>query len=172
MLVVAHTLIHWVDAGGALWLRSGMLQAGSRWASTTRCCGLLGRSSSGAPPARSPVRWHRQAPNCAASASEMVQVHQHHAADRRNVRPDAVLASTGEVEEHTPRVSMSLSSVGNPAWQSIRGVRFAMRNGPTLVAILVTHEAVDDVEKATAGDGGPLARFNKHRDRLEVVPVV
>ena len=114
------------------------------------------------------MRWHRQAPNCAASASEMVQVHQHHAADRRNVRPDAVLASTGEVEEHTPRVSMSLSSVGNPAWQSIRGVRFAMHNGPTLVAILVTHDAVDDVEKAPPGDGGPLARFNKHREKFEL----
>ena len=62
---------------------------------------------------------------------------------------------------------MSLSSVGNPAWQSIRGVRFAMRNGPILVPILVTHDAVDDVEKAAAGDGGPLARFNKHRDRFE-----
>jgi hypothetical protein len=31
----------------------------------------------------------------------MVQVHQHHAADRRNVRPDAVLASTGERRELT-----------------------------------------------------------------------
>jgi len=43
-----------------------------------------------------------------------------------------------------------------------------MRNGPTLVAILVTHDAVDDVEKATAGDGGLLARFSKHRDRFEL----
>ena len=50
---------------------------------------------------------------------------------------------------------------------AVRGVRFAMRNGPILVAILVTHDAVDDVEKAAAGDGGPLARFNKHRDRFE-----
>ena len=41
-------------------------------------------------------------------------------------------------------------------------------NGPTLVAILVTHDAVDDVEKATAGDGGPLARVSKHRDRFEL----
>jgi hypothetical protein len=61
---------------------------------------------------------------------------------------------------------VSLSSVGNPAWQTIRGVRFAMRNGPMLVAVLVTHDAVADVEKTT-GDGGPLARFNKHRDRFE-----
>jgi hypothetical protein len=64
---------------------------------------------------------------------------------------------------------MSLSSFGNPAWDTIRGVRFAMRNGPMLVAVLVTHDAVDDVEKAAAGDGGQLARFNKHRDRFEQV---
>jgi type I site-specific restriction endonuclease len=42
-----------------------------------------------------------------------------------------------------------------------------MRHGPTLVAILVTHDAVDDVEETT-GDGGPLARFNKHRDKFEL----
>ena len=63
---------------------------------------------------------------------------------------------------------MSLSSVGNPAWQSIRGVRFSMLNGPMLVVVLVTHDAVDDVEAATPGDGGSLARFNKHRDRFEL----
>jgi hypothetical protein len=63
---------------------------------------------------------------------------------------------------------VSLSSVGSPGWQTIRGVRFAMRNGPTLVAILVTHDAVDDVEKATPGEGRQLARFNKHRDRFEL----
>jgi hypothetical protein len=28
---------------------------------------------------------------------------------------------------------MSLSSVGNPAWETIRGVRFAMLYGATLV---------------------------------------
>ena len=40
-------------------------------------------------------------------------------------------------------------------------------SGPTLVAILVTHDAVDDVEK-TNEDGGPLARFSKHRDKFEL----
>ena len=64
---------------------------------------------------------------------------------------------------------MSLSSIGNPAWDTLRGVRFAMLYGSTLVAVLVTHDAVDDVESATPGDGGPLARFNKHRDRFELV---
>lgn len=62
---------------------------------------------------------------------------------------------------------MSLTSVGNPAWQSIRGVRFAMLNGPTLVTVLVTHDAVDDIERAAPGDGGPLACFNRHRVTFE-----
>jgi Protein of unknown function (DUF1488) len=63
---------------------------------------------------------------------------------------------------------MSLSSVGNPAWETIRGVRFAMLCGPTLVAILVTHAALDDIERAPPGMGGRLACFNKHRDALEL----
>jgi hypothetical protein len=63
---------------------------------------------------------------------------------------------------------MTLSSVGNPAWDTIRGVRFAMLYGSTLVAVLVTHDAVDDVEPATAAESGQLARFNKHRDRFEL----
>jgi hypothetical protein len=64
---------------------------------------------------------------------------------------------------------MSLSSFGNPAWNTVRGVRFSMLYGSALVAILVTHDAVDDVEKAAAEDGGPLARFNKHRNRFELI---
>jgi hypothetical protein len=63
---------------------------------------------------------------------------------------------------------MSLTSVGNPAWQSIRGVRFSMLHSPTTVSFLVTHDAVDDVEHATTGDGGPLARFTKHREKFEL----
>ena len=35
---------------------------------------------------------------------------------------------------------MSLSSVANPAWETIRGVRFAMLDGSTLVAVLVTQQ--------------------------------
>jgi hypothetical protein len=70
---------------------------------------------------------------------------------------------------------MSLSSIGNPAWNTARGVRFAMQYGPTLVAVMVTHAALDNIELATPGVGGHLACFNKHRDALEqieVAPVV
>ena len=64
---------------------------------------------------------------------------------------------------------MSLSSVGNPAWDSVRGVRFAMLYGPTLVAVVVTHAALDNIELPAAGAGGHLACFNKHRDAIEKI---
>jgi len=51
---------------------------------------------------------------------------------------------------------MSLSSFGNPAWESIRGVRFSMLHGP----------ALDDIEHGSQ-ENGYLARFNKHRSALE-----
>ena len=64
---------------------------------------------------------------------------------------------------------MSLSSVGNPAWETIRGVRFSMLHGSTLVSVLVTHAALDDIERAPPGVGRYLACFNKHRDAIEEV---
>ena len=62
---------------------------------------------------------------------------------------------------------MSLSSIGNPAWNTIRGVRFGMRYGPTLIAVLVTHAALEDIERIPPGVGGHLACFKKHRDAFE-----
>ena len=41
---------------------------------------------------------------------------------------------------------MSLSPIGNPAWKTVRGVRFAMQYGASLVAILVTNAALDEME--------------------------
>ena len=67
---------------------------------------------------------------------------------------------------------MSLSPVANPAWETIRGVRFAMLYGSTLVAVLVTHAALDDIERARPRVGGQLACFNKHRDAIEQVASV
>jgi Protein of unknown function (DUF1488) len=64
---------------------------------------------------------------------------------------------------------MSLSSVGNPAWNTIRGVRFAMLYGPTFVAILVTHDALNDIEPDLPEIGGHLGCFNKHRLAIEHV---
>jgi hypothetical protein len=63
---------------------------------------------------------------------------------------------------------MSLLSIGNPAWETIRGVRFAKRYGSTLVPVLITHAAVDDFELPMPGVGGHLACFNKHRDAFEM----
>jgi Protein of unknown function (DUF1488) len=62
---------------------------------------------------------------------------------------------------------MSLSSVANPAWETIRGIRFAMRHGSLLVPILITHAAVEAIELPTPGVGGHLACFNKHRNTFE-----
>jgi hypothetical protein len=62
---------------------------------------------------------------------------------------------------------MSLASIGNPPWDTIRGVRFAMMFGPTLVPILVTHAALDDVEPPASGAERSLAFFNKHRAAFE-----
>jgi hypothetical protein len=63
---------------------------------------------------------------------------------------------------------MSLQSVGNPGWDTIRGVRFGMLYGPTLIAVLVTHDALDDIERLPAIMGGHLACFNKHRVAIEL----
>ena len=67
------------------------------------------------------------------------------------------------------RDAMSLRSVANPAWETIRGVRFAMLYGPTLVTVVVTHAALGDIEHVSPGVGGPLACFNRHRDVIEQV---
>jgi hypothetical protein len=66
-------------------------------------------------------------------------------------------------------MSMSLSLVGNPAWNTIRGVRFIMPYGQTFVPVLVTHDALDDIERDPPAGGGHLACFNKHRDAIEKV---
>ena len=62
---------------------------------------------------------------------------------------------------------MSLLSIGNPAWETIRGIRFAMCHGSLLVPILITHAAVEAIETPTHGVGGHLACFNKHRNTFE-----
>lgn len=48
-------------------------------------------------------------------------------------------------------------------------MRFAMLYGPTLVTVLVTPGALESIELPTAGVGGHLACFNKHRDVFERV---
>ena len=63
--------------------------------------------------------------------------------------------------------TMSLTSFGNPPWQSIRGIQFSMLNGPTLVTVLVTRDAVDAIEQVAPADGEHLAFFNKHRTTFE-----
>jgi hypothetical protein len=64
---------------------------------------------------------------------------------------------------------MSLSSVGNPAWETIRGVQFSMLYGPTLVPIVVTHAALSEIDDIPPGVGEHLACFERHRDAFERV---
>lgn len=64
---------------------------------------------------------------------------------------------------------MHLLPIAYPAHASIRGVQFAMLDLGMLVHILVTHAALDRVEKPTDGDVGYMARFAKHRVRFEQV---
>ena len=67
---------------------------------------------------------------------------------------------------------MSLSSVACPAWETIRGVRFSMLYGPTLVTVLVTHAALHEIDHATTRESGHLVCFHKHRDAIEQVASV
>ena len=64
---------------------------------------------------------------------------------------------------------MGLSSIAQPAHETIRGVKFAMRDGGSLVPILVAHAALQVIEWSPPGSGDYLARFEKHRDRLEQI---
>jgi Protein of unknown function (DUF1488) len=66
-------------------------------------------------------------------------------------------------------MSMSISSVGNPAWNTIRGVGFTMRTDQLFVQVLVTHDALDDIERHPSEVGGHLACFNRHRGAIEKV---
>ncbi len=62
---------------------------------------------------------------------------------------------------------MSLASVAQPAHETVRGVKFAMLDGTVLVAVLVAHAALQSLEWSPPGSGDYLARFDKHRTRLE-----
>ena len=65
--------------------------------------------------------------------------------------------------------SMNLTPIGNPAHETIRGVRFAMLGGFELVTVLVTHAALDEIEAQRPENVGYLDRFDKYRDRFEQV---
>jgi hypothetical protein len=62
---------------------------------------------------------------------------------------------------------MSLSPIACPAWESIRGVRFTMLYGPTLVTVLVTHEALDDIDHETTSS--PVEKERVHGE-LDAAP--
>jgi hypothetical protein len=42
-----------------------------------------------------------------------------------------------------------------------------MRHGPTLIAVLITNAALEDIERIPAAAGGRLACFKEHRDTFD-----
>ena len=64
---------------------------------------------------------------------------------------------------------MNLSRIAQPPHETIRGVKFAMQNGITLVSVLVAHAALQHLEWSPPGSGDYLTRFEKHRERLEAI---
>ena len=64
---------------------------------------------------------------------------------------------------------MGLSSAAQPAHETISGVKFAMLDGTVLVAIVVAHETLQSIEWSPPGSGDYLARFERHRGRLEQI---
>ena len=64
---------------------------------------------------------------------------------------------------------MDLTSVAQPAHETIRGIKFSMRDGPTLVSVLVAHSILQNIERPQPGPGEYLALFQKHRDRFEQI---
>lgn len=85
-------------------------------------------------------------------------------------RPGAVAGRFAFLLSDKARVDgMNLSSIANPASDTIRGVRFAMLYGPTLVPVLVTHAALENMAPAMSNSGDHLSCFNKHRDVFEQV---
>jgi hypothetical protein len=64
---------------------------------------------------------------------------------------------------------VGLSSLAQPAHETIRGVKFAMRDGGVNVSILVAHAALQVIEWSPPGSGDYLARFDRHRNQLEQI---
>ena len=64
---------------------------------------------------------------------------------------------------------MGLSPIACPAWETIRGVQFAMLDGSTLVTVVVTSAALGKIQRIVPGVGGHLACFTKHRETIEEV---
>ena len=64
---------------------------------------------------------------------------------------------------------MSLTAIANPAQETIRCVRFSMLDGTLLVPVLVTHAALNVIQRSETGSLDHLTCFRKHRNRLEQI---
>ena len=66
---------------------------------------------------------------------------------------------------------MSLSHIANPAHETIRGMRFFMVDGVDFVSVLVTYEALEEIEATPSTKGANFDRFEKHRKKFEQIAI-
>ena len=66
---------------------------------------------------------------------------------------------------------MSLTPIAQPAHNTIRDVRFAMREGGMLMFVVVSHGALETMGPSTPGADDHLTRFEKNRSAFERIAV-
>jgi hypothetical protein len=67
------------------------------------------------------------------------------------------------------RARLTLTTLDDHGQDFADGVRFMMMDGPTRVICWVSREALDYVEFGNPSPGDRLARFERHRTRLEEI---
>ena len=66
---------------------------------------------------------------------------------------------------------MSLTPIAQPAHNTIRDVRFAMREGGILMFVVVSHGALEIMGASTPGPDDHLGRFEKYRSAFERIAI-
>lgn len=62
---------------------------------------------------------------------------------------------------------MPLEPTGQPCHENMDGVGFAMKDGPNLVGVLVTHEVLQDIESPPPSEGEYVSRCEAYRSQFE-----
>ena len=66
---------------------------------------------------------------------------------------------------------VSLTPIAQPAHNTIRDVRFAMREGGMLMFVVVTHAALESMASSTPGAEDHLGRFEQNRNAFERIAI-
>jgi hypothetical protein len=64
---------------------------------------------------------------------------------------------------------LALVDTGQPVHEDLEGVGFAMKDGEKLIGVLVTHEALDDIESPPPAEGEYTARCEAYRDQFATI---